>query len=102
MAIRAIADTWKTEMTPNKTLVIAIMVVSSYLASGAYAADQQDEVVATVAAPAVDSDGLHAKLAESANTAAAEDAVEALLAANKLDLDVRFIGRASVQIADGR
>jgi hypothetical protein len=72
------------------------------------AADNMDTVTATVAAPRADTAkpetqiAESAQLAESATTAAVEDAIEAVLAANKLDLDIRFVGTTSAQIADGR
>ena len=40
-------------------------------------------------------------LVETANTAAIEEAIEAVLAANKLDLDIRFNGPTSMVIVDG-
>ena len=40
-------------------------------------------------------------LVETANTAAVEEAIEAVLAANKLDLDIRLNGPTSMAIVDG-
>ncbi len=40
-------------------------------------------------------------LVETANTAAIEEAIEAVLAANKLDLDIRLNGPTSMAIVDG-
>jgi hypothetical protein len=54
-----------------------------------------------MAATTADTAELNGNLAEAAQTAAVEDALEGVLAANKLDLDVRFIGRTSVSVADG-
>ncbi len=88
-------------MTLNRTRIIATIVVSSLFAASAAVADDQDGVAAAAAATTADTAKLNRNLAASANTAAVEDAIEGVLAANKLDLDIRFIGRTSVKIADG-
>ncbi len=89
-------------MTLNRTCIIATIVVSSWFAASAALADDQDVVAAATVATAADTAELNRNFAASANTAAVEDAIEGVLAANKLDLDIRFIGRTSVKIADGR
>jgi hypothetical protein len=89
-------------MTRNRTHIIATIVVSSLFAASTAVADDQDEAAAATAATTTDTAELNRNLAASANTAAVEDAIEGVLAANKLDLDIRFIGRTSVKIADGR
>ncbi len=86
----------------------AALIAYSLFTASAMAADYMDTVTATVAAPKADTakpeaqSAESAQLAESATTAAVEDAIEAVLAANKLDLEIRFVGRTSVSIADGR
>lgn len=89
-------------MTLNRTRIIATIVVSSLFATSAAVADDQDGDAAATAATTADTAELNRNLAASANTAAVEDAIEGVLAANKLDLDIRFIGRTSLKIADGR
>ena len=82
--------------------MFATMVVSGLFAASALATENQDAVAETAAATTADTAELNRNRAESANTAAVEDAIEAVLADNKLELDIRFIGRTSVVIADGR
>ena len=89
-------------MTLNRTRIIATIVVSSLFAANAAVADDQDGVAAATVATTADTAELNRNFAASANTAAVEDAIEGVLAANKLDLDIRFIGRTSLKIADGR
>ncbi len=89
-------------MTRNRTHIIATIVVSSLFAANAAVADDQDVVAAATVATTADTAELNRNFAASANTAAVEDAIEGVLAANKLDLDIRFIGRTSLKIADGR
>jgi len=89
-------------MTLNRTRIIATIVVSSLFAASAAVADDQDGVATATAATTADTAELNRNLAASANTAAVEDAIEGVLAANKLDLDIRFIGRTSPKIADSR
>ncbi len=93
-------------MTLNRTRIIATIIVSSLFAASAALANDQDAIASTTAAATAattaDTAELNGNLAASANTAAVEDAIEGVLAANKLDLDIRFIGRTSVKIADSR
>ncbi len=89
-------------MTLNRTRIIATIIVSSLFAASAAVADDLDEVAAATAATTAETTEFNRNLAASANTAAVEDAIEGVLAANKLDLDIRFIGRTSVKIADSR
>jgi hypothetical protein len=88
------------KMTLNRNRIIATIVVSGLIAAGAPAAENQDAVTESTAATAADTAELNRSRAESANTAAVEDAIEAVLADNKLELDIRLIGRTSVTIAD--
>jgi hypothetical protein len=90
------------KMTLKTTRIIATIVASSLLAANAAAADDKDAAAESTTTTANTTAELNRNLAESANTAAVEEAVEAVLAENKLDLDIRFIGRTSVKIADGR
>ena len=60
-----------------------------------------DAVAETSAKTTTDTVEVNRILAESAHTAAVEDAVEAVLAAIKQNLDLRFIGRTSLEIVDG-
>ena len=89
-------------MTLKRTRIIATIVVSSLFAASAVVADDQDGVAAATAATTADTAEVKRNLAASANTAAVEDAIEGVLAAIKLDLEIRFIGHTSVKIADGR
>jgi hypothetical protein len=88
------------KMTLNRNRIIATIVVSGLIAAGAPAAENQDAVTESTAATAADTAELNRSRAESANTAAVEDAIEAVLADNKLELGIRLIGRTSVTIAD--
>ena len=89
-------------MTLNMTRIITSLLLSGMLVAQPAAADDPDATANTAAASAADTAAVNRKLAESATAAAVQDAVEAVLAENKLDLDIRFIGRTSVKIADGR
>jgi hypothetical protein len=95
-------------MKLNRTQIIATIVISSLFAASAAVADDKAAVTTATAATTADTAELNrnlatsAHLAEAAHAAAVEDAIEGLLAANKLDLDIRVIGRTSVTIADGR
>ncbi len=93
---------WMHKMTLNRNRMFATMVVSGLFAASALATENQDAVAETAAATTADTAELNRNRAESANTAAVEDAIEAVLADNKLELDIRFIGRTSVTIADSR
>jgi hypothetical protein len=89
-------------MQANVTRIIATIVVSTLFAAGAAVAEDKDDLAETTAATTNDTAEVNRNRARSANTAAAEDAIEALLAANKLRLDMRLIGRTSTRMADGR
>ena len=88
------------KMTLKTTRFIATMVLTGLLAANVATADDQDAVADS--ADATTTAELNRRLAESANTAAVEEAVAAVLAETRLDLDIRFIGRTSLKIADGR
>ena len=93
---------WMHKMTLKRNRIIATIVVSGLFAASAPAAENHDAVAETTAATTADTTELNRNRAESANTAAVEDAIEAVLADNKLALDIHFIGRTSVKIADSR
>jgi hypothetical protein len=98
----AITNEWRLNMQGNVTRIIATIVVSTLFAAGAAVAEDKDTDVEATAATTSDTAELNRNRAKSANNAAVEDAVEAVLAANKLHLDIRLIGRTSVQMADSR
>ena len=86
------------DMQANLTRIIATMLVFALFAASAAVAEDKDAVAET----ATDTTELNRNRARSANTAAAEDAIESVLAANRLRLDIRLIDRTSVQVADSR
>ena len=98
----AITNEWMLNMQGNVTRIITTIVVSTLFAAGAAVAEDQDTDVEATTVTTSDTAELNRNRAKSANTAAVEDAVEAVLAANKLHLDIRLIGRTSVQMADSR
>ena len=85
-------------MQANLTRIIATMLVFALFAASAAVAEDTDAAAET----ATDTTELNRNRARSANTAAAEDAIESVLAANRLRLDIRLIDRTSVQVADSR
>jgi len=102
MASCAITHRMEAEMKFNRTQIIATIVISGLFAASTAVADDKDDVAATTATTTADTAELNRNLAKAAHAAAIEDAIEGVLAANKLDLDIRFIGRTSVNIANGR
>ena len=89
-------------MRLTRTRIFKTIAVLSLFAAGAATADDKQTVAEAEHATTTDTASLNRNLAASANIAAAEDAVESLLAANKLDLDIGFIGRTLEKIEDGR
>lgn len=89
-------------MQGNVKKIIATIVVSTLFAAAAAVADDKDTGAEATSATSSETVELNRDRARSANTAAAEDAAEAVLAANKLRLDIRLIGRTSMQVADSR
>jgi hypothetical protein len=85
-----------------RTRILKTIAVLSLFVAGVATADDEATVAEAEHATTTDTASLNTDLAASANIAAAEDAVEAVLAANKLDLDIRLIGRTLEKIADGR
>ena len=86
------------DMQANLTRIIATMLIFALFAASAAVAEDKDAAAET----ATDTTELNRNRARSANTAAAEDAIESVLAANRLRLDIRLIDRTSVQVADSR
>lgn len=83
-------------MLKGTTGIIATTVTVALLAGGAAAGEGADHDVIVVRARAVsDPAEVNRDLAKRAHAAAVEDAIQALLADNKLDLDIRVIGRTS-------
>lgn len=85
----------------NKRRLLTGLALASMLAINVSFAD---EIVVTEAldAATMSTDDVNRDLARVANTAAAEKAVEAVLADTKLDLDIRLIGPTSVKVAGDR
>ena len=92
---------WMHKMRLNKIGFLRTIAVLGLFAAGAAAADDKQAIADPERVATPDTASVHRNLALSANIAAAEDAVEAVLAANKLDLDIHLIGRTSEHIADG-
>lgn len=75
---------------------IATTITLSLLAGGAAAGESADDDVIEVRARLVsDPAEVNRDLAKRAHAAAVEDAIQALLADNKVELDIRVIGRTS-------
>jgi len=102
VAIAPSPNEWMHKMTHKTTRIIATITLSSLLSAAAAAAADKDAAAESTAVTTVETAALNRNLAASATTAAAEDAIEAVLAANKLDLDIRFIGRTSGKFPGGR
>ena len=83
-------------MTPKMTRKIVIIALINLFAAATAAAENK-----AVAVEVTDPAETGMTLVETANTAAVEEAIEAVLAENKLDLDIRFSGRTSLTIVDG-
>jgi hypothetical protein len=86
----------------NKRIRLAIS--TSFLALGlglvtapAFAGDSDEPAAETVTTP----DQHSRETAKAANEAAVSEAVNAVMDANRLDLDIRLIGRTSVTVASG-
>jgi len=83
-------------MTPELKRMVAPVVLLTLLAATTAVAedkgsiDQEQETVT-----------VGKMLAETATTAAAEDAIKAVLAETRMDLDIRFNGRTSLTTVDG-
>ena len=84
-------------MTFTRTLVVAALVAASLPAQ----ADQAARADA-VTRPAINTNTVNREQARTANEQAAEQAIEAVLEANRLDLDIKLIGPTSKKIARDR
>lgn len=85
----------------NRKLILRLAIASLLCTNVALANDEESTVVATAAVP-VNTEATSRDGAKAANEDAAEKAVEAVLADNRLDLDIRLIGPTSVKIASDR
>ena len=83
-------------MTTELARLIATMVLMGSLAVATAATEQQDIDSATQGARVTGK-----VLAESANAAAVNAAIEAVLVETRIDLDFRFAGRTSETIVAG-
>ncbi len=93
---------WMHKMRLTRNRILRTIAVSGLFAASGAAADDNEAVAGTERATTTDTAGVNRNLAALANIAAAEDAIEAVLAANKLALEIRFVGATSEKIADGR
>ena len=84
-------------MTLTRTLVVAALFAASLPAQ----ADQAARADA-VTRPAINTNTVNREQARTANEQAAEQAIEAVLEANRLDLDIKLIGPTSKKIARDR
>lgn len=90
---------WMHKMTLKMTRMIATILLLNLLAADAAVAENKDSDAETAAAATA---AAGKNLCNTAHTTAVEAAIDAVLAANKLDLDIRFTGRTSMKIVDGR
>ena len=81
----------------NRSLVIVTVLYLSLFAPGANAQENMDAAGRGRVTASTESAGLNRALAEKANAAAAEEAILAVRAAVKRNLDIRIINRTSVQ-----
>ena len=86
-------------MTHKLTRTIAPMLLVGLLATAASAAE--DREIVNESKKTVVAERMPADTANSANTRAVKAAIEAVLAENKIDLDIRFNGRTSLTTVDG-
>ena len=88
------------QINPGRTITVALAAI---LLSTTAIADTDTTVnVAAEAVSVVASDQVSRDRAEKATTAATEQAIAAVLANTKLDLDIRLIGPTSTRIAGDR
>ena len=86
------------EITNRRTLILALSGLLAFNSSFADEAALKEAPKPAV----VDTDTVNRELAREANTAAAEQAVAAVIEETRLDLDIRLIGPTSVKIAGDR
>lgn len=77
------------------------LALAGVLLTSQVVADDANTVVSTAAAT-VSTDQVSRQRATEANKTAAKEAIDAVLAATRLDLDIRLIGPTSVKIASDR
>lgn len=82
-------------MPDNHLIRIAIIITGTLMTMSASAADSEDAGVTRQEPSTRQSATINRSLAREANTSAAEDAIEAVLTANRLHLDIRLNGRTS-------
>lgn len=87
-------------MLENHLKRIAIIMAGALIATAASAADTVNAGADRQHPSAKASAALNRILAREANTAAAEDAIEAVLNANRLHLDTRLNGRTSARTSE--
>ena len=87
-------------MLKNHLKTVALIFTAALMATSVSAADAPDAGVDRSSPPAPDSAATNRNLAREATTAAAEDAIEAVLIANRLHLDIRLNGRTSGRTSD--
>ncbi|MGI9204119.1 MAG: hypothetical protein ACR2Q3_08920 [Woeseiaceae bacterium] len=87
------------EFKRNSILGLAI---ASVLCTNVALADDDETTIVATAPAAVSTEVTSRDGAKAANREAAEEAVQAVLADNRLDLDIRLIGPTSVKIASDR
>ncbi len=87
-------------MKNKRTLATGLALATLFALNTGFA----DEIVVTETREGATmlADNVQREQAEKANTAAAESAVEAVLADTRLDLDIRLIGPTSIKIAGER
>jgi len=84
-------------MLSIQNLIASLAVTTLLVANPAFSDDSTVIVTTASAVTSIDKDSR--KRATEANKAAAERAVETILAETRLDLDIRLIGPTSVKIA---
>lgn len=93
---------WMLNMKVNVTKAIATIIATTLLAAGTAAAEERDPAAVAATVTTSDTAELNRDRAKSATTAAVEDAIASVRAANKLRLDTRLLDRISVHAADSR
>jgi hypothetical protein len=86
----------------NLARTISSALAAILLATAAIADTDKTATVAVTAPAVISSTEVSRDRAEKATTAATEDAIAAVLADTKLDLDIKLIGPTSVKVAGDR
>jgi hypothetical protein len=82
-------------MLKDRLIAAVAIATTALFVTSAGAAETVETVVAKSGPATEDSAAVNRNLAKEANTAAAEDAIEAVLNATRLHLDIRLNGRTS-------